>query len=675
MSSLRAAFAHRLATRHLGTHRAAGTGRSASPDRDRGAALLTTIGFVLMISAIGGGLAALVTSGTNNRIALTDAREQRYAADGAIEEAITTVRGLDRAGDGACTAPGGSTSSTINDRAIRVDWRNACGVVRTSSGDLVMQRNVVFSACADRGTSCAANEVIIRAQVNFEQAATGAVSRASVQSWNVNAVPAPSTTPWTPAQLPGLAMWLDASDASTLTVDAGAVSQWRDKSGNGRHLSPPASTNRPALVADGFNGRPTVRFDGVDDHLGTRSLPRTGDLNVLAVLRPASKSGQYHNVFDSAPLSGGPMLWVRGVGVVNSWELNTGSGLFTSNPWTGVAQVLGVRVSSSSPRLGIWVNGSSEASGDGTTGVSANPTSFDFFNRAGGQTFLGDASEVVWIDGTLSDADRQRLEGYLAHKWGTTASLPSNHPFKSAAPLRGELWTPAQLSGGTALWLDASDTSTFTTSGGVVLQWRDRSGNNRHANQALTSAMPARVDAALGGRPALVFDGTNDVLVISSYSVPQPYEMWAAFSLPVDPVAEADLWGSVNPVVVTRPRWQDGGSTRLVYAGGNLTAPRLTVGSHVWGAGFNGASSFDRLNGTLAATGNAGTWSLGGGTRIGMGQNTSIYLRATVGELLIVPASLSVADRERLEGYLAHKWGMAANLPANHPFKSAPPTV
>ena len=34
----------------------------------------------------------------------------------------------------------------------------------------------------------------------------------------------------------------------------------------------------------------------------------------------------------------------------------------------------------------------------------------------------------------MSDNDRQKIEGYLAHKWGLAASLPADHPYKDAAP-------------------------------------------------------------------------------------------------------------------------------------------------------------------------------------------------------------------------------------------------
>ena len=41
-------------------------------------------------------------------------------------------------------------------------------------------------------------------------------------------------------------------------------------------------------------------------------------------------------------------------------------------------------------------------------------------------------------------------------------------------------WTPAELP--THLWFDGADASTITHSSNAVTQWRDKSGNNRHAN-------------------------------------------------------------------------------------------------------------------------------------------------------------------------------------------------
>ncbi len=157
----------------------------ADPTRDRGASLMMAIGFMVLIGAIAAGLSSLVTTSNYNRLTLEIVRDRQYAADGAIEEAISTVRFLDRAGDGSCEASAGSSSSGLNDLKIRVDWENVCGVVRTDTGELVAQRNVVFTACEDTGSACREDAVIVRAQVNFEQTATGEVTRTWVQSWSV----------------------------------------------------------------------------------------------------------------------------------------------------------------------------------------------------------------------------------------------------------------------------------------------------------------------------------------------------------------------------------------------------------------------------------------------------------------------------------------------------------
>ncbi len=42
-------------------------------------------------------------------------------------------------------------------------------------------------------------------------------------------------------------------------------------------------------------------------------------------------------------------------------------------------------------------------------------------------------------------------------------------------------------------------------------------------------------------------------------------------------------------------------------------------------------------------------------------------------EVIVCTAQLSGTDREKLEGYLAHKHGLAGNLPGGHPYLSAPP--
>jgi hypothetical protein len=49
--------------------------------------------------------------------------------------------------------------------------------------------------------------------------------------------------------------------------------------------------------------------------------------------------------------------------------------------------------------------------------------------------FTGSISEIVMVDGALSDAGRQEIEGYLAWKWGQEGNLPGGHPYENAAPM------------------------------------------------------------------------------------------------------------------------------------------------------------------------------------------------------------------------------------------------
>ena len=56
-------------------------------------------------------------------------------------------------------------------------------------------------------------------------------------------------------------------------------------------------------------------------------------------------------------------------------------------------------------------------------------------NLSGADRLDGQVAEVVVIDGALDEQTRQKIEGYLAHKWGLAASLPAEHPYKDSAPI------------------------------------------------------------------------------------------------------------------------------------------------------------------------------------------------------------------------------------------------
>ena len=69
-----------------------------------------------------------------------------------------------------------------------------------------------------------------------------------------------------PGDLAAVCGWYDAADASTITdAGGGAVSTWKDKSGNNYDLT--EATNRPTTGTRTINGLNTLDFDGVNDQL------------------------------------------------------------------------------------------------------------------------------------------------------------------------------------------------------------------------------------------------------------------------------------------------------------------------------------------------------------------------------------------------------------------------
>jgi hypothetical protein len=49
-------------------------------------------------------------------------------------------------------------------------------------------------------------------------------------------------------------------------------------------------------------------------------------------------------------------------------------------------------------------------------------------------------------------------------------------------------------------------------------------------------------------------------------------------------------------------------------------------------------------------------------------------MHGVIGEIIMVQTT-DTTTRQKIEGYLAWKWGLQANLPNDHPYKNAAPTV
>lgn len=239
-------------------------------------------------------------------------------------------------------------------------------------------------------------------------------------------------------------------------------------------------------------------------------------------------------------------------------------------------------------------------------------------------------------------------------------------------------WSPASLT--PQLWLDANDTNTITLNGSTVSEWRDKSGNNRHAAQTTATSQPTRTAAALNGKPVLTFDGTADFLNLGTGLDFLAGVSHSAFIV-TNPTSFNNLYGATNGSAGANSLHVgfNGTTYRMNFWSNDYTPARTAnfvagsanIMNYIWTSGTSKQILANgKLEGTNASAGVIGTMS--GGGRIGniVGQG---YIGGDIAEMIFLTGTVSATDREKMEGYLAHKWGLAANLATNHPHKSAPP--
>jgi len=248
---------------------------------------------------------------------------------------------------------------------------------------------------------------------------------------------------------------------------------------------------------------------------------------------------------------------------------------------------------------------------------------------------------------------------------------------KWAEPAPGPEWTPANS---TAIegWWDASDSSTVTTSGSEVTAVTDKSGNG-YTLEPLTnnSTGPSYGTRTLNGLDVFEFTGANyNVLENNSFAWDQANNALgfaAIYRLDDDGLTEQDflLSGTDSSTRIgirrlTDSRWQilvTGGSITTTSALGTEPVTQMMV------ARFNAGSSSIRIDGTTDAFGTIGTVAF---SRLNISGN---YLEQQGVEGFIAEMVFfsDLTETQKIEGYLAHKWGLDSNLPSDHTYKSSAP--
>ena len=237
-------------------------------------------------------------------------------------------------------------------------------------------------------------------------------------------------------------VWLDAADATTITLNGSTVSQWTDKSTNGYVFSQGTAANQPTLISSGLNSKNTISWGGNDKldstaNAATWKFFNDGTNYLFCMVAKFQTQAGYLLITDAASSSnvGARVTWgisevqqhfvFRGVSssfVVNNVSSN---GTYPANTFKNVGILADPDNVTAADRSSIKINnGSSIANNTQTNAVSnSNPASTwllgAYLNDSTTDRMVGEVAEIIVCTGAqATDANRTELYTYLNAKWG-----------------------------------------------------------------------------------------------------------------------------------------------------------------------------------------------------------------------------------------------------------------
>ena len=320
-----------------------------------------------------------------------------------------------------------------------------------------------------------------------------------------------------------------------------------------------------------------------------------------------------------------------------------------------------------------------------TSNSSSNTGTHTFSLSSSMTNSLG---EIIMYDGALSTQERQRVEGYLLWKWGSQrvvqsgsfTTVSTTHPFYR---FPSATVTPFNLRiiSGLNLWIDALDSTSFTTSSGNLTQIKDKSDNNYTLTP--TSAAFQYVNTFNTNYPSFfgVATGGNGVLgSIGSFTLSNPSTLFAVFqNTGLNSGTSTfpylfNITSATNRAYAYCYNQTTTPGLMRVSAGSGSTDAETTVNTtttQVFSMEMGASSTRTYQNGTLATTSAITGGSLTSTITIG-GHITSNAWTGHIAEVIIYNAALTFTQRQQIEGYLAWKWRLYSSLPTTHPYYKVP---
>uniref|UniRef100_A0A6C0LBX7 receptor protein-tyrosine kinase n=1 Tax=viral metagenome TaxID=1070528 RepID=A0A6C0LBX7_9ZZZZ len=310
-------------------------------------------------------------------------------------------------------------------------------------------------------------------------------------------------------------------------------------------------------------------------------------------------------------------------------------------------------------QFGAGGGGSSYVSGTYLqAGTSATLT------QASRSTVAANASLPAGVQGTIGGGGAGSTTGSAGQNGYVVLT------FYSTATTSTVSFTPLLVSG-LNLWWDGSDplnTGTAPANGASLTTWFDKGGNgyNAPASTAATYSSTTKAITFSNSFYTSTYPAnpTNEsVFIVYNITSANGTVMMIGANTGGREVAMSSntTFGIVNSGVIWGTTVSGVGTLNQSYLGETFVS--------------GGTNTYASINGSLTLTGPTAVTAFTSGvvTNLGREGTASLPFYGNIMEILIYNSFLPILERQKVEGYLAWKWGIQANLPATHPYYSAKP--